>query len=481
MKTGDEYFDSNVFRDMLAEYEQAINAGEPVFMDGDELAEIADYYQMTGQDEQAEKAIQLALSLSPGSIGPLTYRIHEALNQGDTQKARLFLNQIIETDEPDYIYCRGEILIAEGRADEADSYFRETLKTDVPADEQQDFVIDVANIYNDYGYSEKALEWMSRAHEEDTPEFKEIMARALFGLGKYKDSEKLFNELIDTDPFQKRYWNALASAQFMNEDYANAIQSSEYAIAIDPQDPEGLIAKANGLYRLNNYEQALQYYRRYLEHEPDDEFAILNEGTCLINIGCNDEAIQRLQHAVSVAKQNAKKGITDLAQYLPDIYQELAFAYSEKGDTDQALLCLNQTNELECDHVQILVIKGHVLLCGGRVDEAEQLFRQAVIDSDDATQTLLRIIVSLYDNHFLEAAYKMLQKFFQVAEADNIEGYAYMALCCHDLKHYDEYLTYLKKACQLNPKECKMVLSHLFPEDVSPEKYYEYLQEKMKK
>lgn len=479
MKTGDDYFDSDEFRELLSQYEQAVNTGQPVFMDADELSEIADYYQMSGCQQEAESAIQLALSLSPGAVAPLTYRIHEALYNGDTQSAWKFLDQIVKKDEPDYIYDRGEIFIVEGHADKANEYFRQEFKN-VPAEEYQDFVIDVANIFSDYGESDLAMEWMQRAKYEDTPEFKEIMARTLFGLGKYKDSERIWGELIDTDPFQKRYWNALASVQFMNEDYSNSIQSSEYAIAIDPHDPEGLIAKANGLYRLNNYEQALEYYHRYLEQVPDDEFAILHEGTCLINTNHNSEAIELLKHGVEVAKANGGSGQGNQSPYLTDLYQELAFAYSEQGETDKALSCLEKTETLDCDHVQIMVIKGHVHLAAGHLEEAEDMFRQAVINSDNSTQTLLRIIVSLYDNKYLEAAYNMLLRYFKIADPDNTEGYAYMALCCYDLKRHDEYLKYLKKACQLNPSECRMVLGHLFSPELPPEQYYDYVCSEMK-
>ena len=114
-KTGDEYFDSEEFRDMLAEYEEAVNTGQPVFLDADELAEIADFYQMSGQMDEAEAAITLAEGLSPGAIAPLAYRIHEALYDGDTQRAWELLDQIIETSEPDYVYCRAEILLSEER------------------------------------------------------------------------------------------------------------------------------------------------------------------------------------------------------------------------------------------------------------------------------------------------------------------------------------------------------------------------------
>ncbi len=465
MKVGDEYYDSRVFREMLAEYEQARDTGEPVFLDADELSEIADFYQLQNRMDEAETAIQCALRKNPGGVSPLTYRIHEALEEGDTEKAWDYLNQITETYEADYVYDKGEIMIAEDKEDEADAFFHEEMKK-IPREEWQDFIVDVANIFSDYGLSEKAMEWMNNAQQEDTPDFKELMAHTLFGLGKYKDSQKLFNELIDTDPFQKRYWTALASAQFMNEEYSDAIESSEYAIAIDPQDPDGLMAKANSLYRLANYEEAEKYYQRYLQQEPNDEFALLHQSTCLINIGEQEKAIRKLEKSLDIVPKDSP--------YLADIYQELAFAYSERGETDKAIEWLEKTDTLDCDHIQVMVIKGHVMLSADRVGDAERFFRKAVMESKDPTHTLLRVIVSLYDNRYLEACYKLLKKFFQVAGTDNDEGYAYMALCCHDLKRDEEYLSYLKIACQVNIQECRMVLGHLFPKEIDPASYYDY-------
>lgn len=470
-RTGDDYYDSEEFHDLLDTYEEAVNNGEPVFMDADELAEIADFYQMTGNPDAADRAINLALSLSPGAIAPLSYKIHEALIDGEIDAAKEYLSQIVERDEPDYIYDKAEILIAEDKIEEADQYLRSQLK-DLPPEEYQDYVVDIANIYADYGLSEKTMEWIARAKPEDTQDFKELMARTFFGLGKFKESERLFNELIDANPFSKRYWNDLASAQFMNEDYSGAIQSSEFAIAIDPEDPEGIVAKANGLFRLNNYEEALSYYQRYSEMEPDDELALLNAGSCLINLG-------RFKEAEEVLRLAEEKTPEDSA-YLCDVYQELAFALSEDGQTEEALRYMNKTDELDCDHVQMKVIKGHILVAAGRMKEAGNHFGQALKESDNSPRTLMRIIVSFYDNRFIEGAYKLFRMFFRNVPDDFDEGYAYMALCCYDLKKYDEFLDYLKTACERNPKECRQVLSHLFPEDLTPEKYYDYIKDRIK-
>ncbi len=450
---------------MLDEYEDALSTGQPVFLDADELTEIADYYQLTGRADDADEAITLAISLSPGAVVPLVYKIHDALYQGDTDEAERLLQQIIEKDSPDYVYVQGEIMLAKSDAQAADAFFKEQFST-MPEEEYQDFIIDVANIMQDYGYAELAMEWMKRAKREDSAEYKELMARTLFGLGKYDDSEKLWTELIDANPFSKRYWNALASTQFMNEDFSAAVQSSEYALAIDPEDLEGLVTKANSLYRLGNYEEALEFYRRYCEREPEDEFAFMNQGTCLINLNRLDEAIVMLYNALQVAP--------DGSPYLADIFQEIAFARSEQGNYENALSWLEKTEGMDCDHVQVKIVKGHILVANGQLEEAEDCFRDAVLSSDAPHQTLLRIIVSLYDNNYLDTAYTLFKKFFRIVPEGFTDGYAYMALCCHDLGKWDEFLLYLKEACRINPKECQIALSHLFPAGTEPHDYYDY-------
>ena len=195
MKNDDDYFDSTEFHDLLSEYEQAVASNSPVFLDADELTDIADYYQMNGQDDAAERAIRLALSLSPGAIGPLSYRIHSALYRDDIEQAKQLYGQIVETDEPDYVYLNAEIMLAENRAEEAHQFLLKQYEL-IDNDERQDYMIDVASIFSDYGQDELAMKWMKMAKPEDSPDFKELMARTLFGLGKYKDSERLFNELI---------------------------------------------------------------------------------------------------------------------------------------------------------------------------------------------------------------------------------------------------------------------------------------------
>ena len=465
------YFESEGFKKLLEQYEDSVKSGHLVYMDADDLADIADYYHYGGRLDDAAAAIELALQFNPDAIGPLLYKAREALSLNNFRTARDYAKRIRIIDQAEYLYLLGEILICEGKTEEADELFRKQFM-ELPPDEQMDYVYDVANLFAEYNDYNKSFEWMARSQGDDSDDFKELMARTLFGIGKYEDSSKLFNELLDHNPYSKVYWNALASAQFMSEDYGASIASSEYAIAIDPNDAESILTKANGLYHLENFEEALSYFEKYSEKNNTDEFGYLHQGTCLINLGRFEEAISRLLIAEDLALPDS--------QYLPEIYQELAFAYSELKQPETALYYIDKTENLDCDHIDMEVIRGHILVANKRLREAEIVFKNVILESGNAPKTMLRVMVSLYDNRYVSASYKLFKKFFNFVDDDWNEGYSYMALCCWDIKHYDEFIDYLKKAVEKNPKEAKMVLGHLFPIGMKVTEYQQFIEKSLK-
>lgn len=475
MQYNEDYFNSEDFKELLDSYETALQAGEQPFMDADDLVDLADYYNYNGEGDKAAEAIERALDLYPDSTLPNVFKAREALAMGDCELAHHYAEAIGDHDDPDYHYLTAEIMIAEGNIEEADNYLRQYAKS-VNEDEWEDFIKDCANLYVDYGVNDKAYQWMMRSKGDDSSDFKELMARTLLGLGKYKDSEKLFNELIDRDPYSSHYWNALATAQFMDEDYSNAITSSEYAIAINPNDPDGLSSKANGLFRLGNYEEALEYFRRLENLMPDDDVILLDEGVCLVNLGRHEEAVSYLEHALSVAD--------DESEVLPQIYLELAFCYSNMKQPSKALEMIDAAMELPGDTTDLMVIRGHILLENGMLEEAEETFKDAIRQSDNSPSVLLRIIVSLYDNRYVNSSYEMFKKFFEVVDVyapDFNKGHAYMALCCHDLGKNDEFLEYLQKSVEINPREAKLVLGFLFPEGMEPSEYVANAKQRLNK
>jgi tetratricopeptide (TPR) repeat protein len=260
----------------------------------------------------------------------------------------------------------------------------------------------------------------------------------------------------------------------MNEDFSGSVTSSEYAIAIDPNDADSLLNKANALYRLGNFEEAIRYYDRFGELVQPDEFSLLHKGSSLVNLNRHDEAFSTLLQALKISPADSP--------FLPQIYQELAFCCSTLGRLDEALDYIERTRDLDCDHIDMLVLKGHILLEHNHIHEAEEVFKNAMIRSEEDPLVILRILVSLYDNKYVKAAYEMFKKFFAlIVNEDFNQGYSYMALCCWDLNFTEEFLMYLRLAVERNPREARQVLGHLFPEEMAAKDYYQYMYNKLKK
>ena len=469
MPVNEEYFNSEDFQELLNSYEASMNDGTQPFMDADSLVDIADYYNMHGNADKALNVIEYALELYPHATLPNVFMARHALMQGDFQQAHEYASHIEERDDPDYHYLQAEILIAEGHIDEADRYLRDYGMT-VAIDEYEDFIKDCANLYVDYSISDKAYEWMMRSKGDDSTDFKELMARTLFGLERYKDSERIFNELLDTDPYSAKYWKALAGVQLMAEDYGNALTSSEYAIAIDPDDSEGILCKANALLQLNNYEEAEKYFRRYTESEPDNESGLFHQGLCLIYMGKHKEALQVLQQAEQVSASDPL--------LLATIYQEQALCYSSLKQPQKAIEMLDKAIPMTDDQENLLFLKGHIMLQNDLLREAGETWKEAITRSNSSPAIIMCIVSSLYENHYIGPCYIFLKQFHKTYENDDAyasEGYSYLALCCHDLGHQEKFLKYLQKAVERDHKVAKSLLGFLFPPDTDVSDYYNYM------
>lgn len=475
MPFDENYFNSKEFREILNSYEASIKVGEHAFMDADDLVDIADYYNHEDRTEDANEVIDYALLLYPGSTLPNVFKARQALMNEDYEAARDYSDCIENQDDPDYHYLQAEMLIAEHRIEEADRYLHD-YEERIDADEYQDFIKDCANLFFDYGENEKAYEWLMRSRGDDSEDFKELMGNLLIRIEQYEEAETYFKELIDRNPYSYTYWKTLAGIQLIREDYPNAITSSEYAIAINPTDPDALLTKATALLNTENYKEAEVFYRRYTQSKPDDEAGFFYTGVCLVNQGKCQEALEALLQAEETGGPDSY--ISTL------IYRELAFCYSSLKQPRKALAQLDKIEKQSDDPNMLSVIKGHILLENGQPDEAEKIWHEAMINSKCSPDVMLRIVVSLYDNRYVEACYEMLKRicdYYKDDEATLGQIYSYMVLCTHDLGLHEEFLHYLKLAVEKYPKEARSVLSYLFPAGEGVSDYYNFTNNKINK
>lgn len=467
MANRDEYFDSREFKEILAKYEDARRKHTDVYLEPDELTDIAEYYYDRGDRRLAVDILDHAIDMFPGAAMPLVFRGRTALlDEHDIAKAKDYARRIDDKYNLDYIYLEAEILIMEGKEEQADNYLHDRMDH-IDEDDVPDYVLDVATIFADYNFTDKAQAWLSLSDEPDLTDYKELEGRIAYGKGNYEKSERIFEKLIDEDPYSNNFWNSLASTQFMRNRISDSITSSEFSIAIDPNDDEAILNKANGLFSLGNYEEALRYYRRFTELCPDEDSGYIYQGNTLLNLNRPQEAEQMFRKAEQVAG--------DTSENLCEIYQELAYTLSYLGRTSEALAyCDKAIKRDNGDRNEAYVMRGHILLERNRVEEAQECFSLALKASGHSPEIYLRIAISIFDCGYTSIAYKMLKSLRQSHITDEEDGLAYMAYCCLQLGHHDEFLETLRQACEKNPREARTVLGELFPSGMQPEDYYEY-------
>lgn len=472
----DKYFDSESFRNLLQRYEDFIQTGGDVFFDADELTDIAEYYHIRARNDKALRAIKHALHLFPGATMPLVFmaRLSIGFEVPGLESPEYYLDMVADQSDIEYLYAKAEVLISRSKAQEANDMLYAKINEWPFNKELEDYALDIALIFCDYDMYNYAEEWLHWVHDTTLPDYKEAKARILAGNGLYEESETIFNKLIDDDPYSTHYWNLLAKVQSFNGNIQGSITSSEYAIAIDPDNLEALLNKANQLFTLGNYDEAQKVYKRYGEIDTQDCTGDVYQALCLINTNRPQEAIEYLKKAEEFINESGEY----LHRYHEKVYQELAFAYSRLGQVQEALAYTDLLGGLFLpDKYEILVIKGHIYLENGFVDQALDCFQQVIKDSKMYPFLLLKIAISVFDCGYMKIAFKIFTMLFQQVwnewEARDTwrDGYSYMARCCYDLRKMDEFRWYLRMAVEKNPKEAKEVLEDLFPDGAEPKDY----------
>ncbi len=457
----DDYFSSNEFKQNLQLYEQ----GKGALLDSEILTDIADHYRAQGFMDKALGAADFALTLYPGATAPLVFKARAALAEEDVERAEALVDSIDDKTDLDYHYMKAELLIARRKEDEADAYLEAQME-EIDAQTKPDYVLDVATLFGDYDLMEWAEKWLSRSDETDLDDYKELWGRILVDKGETEEAVKLFEELVERDPFSPVYWNLLGTTQWMQQHYADAVASSEYALAIDPRSEEALMTKAGCLSMLGNFEEALTYYERYASITRCKDTAEMYVGVTLATLERNKECIPHLQAALEASDPASPN--------LPQIYNELVLALMKENRVEEAEQYVTEAEKSSCDPNEMKVLHGHILLMQGRVEEAQQYMYDAYMNSGMSAHIVMRVAISLNQNGYISLAYDMLEALLDDMDEQHTDGYGHLAACAYELGKNEAFLKYLKVAVERNPVEARFMLSDIFPPGMPTQEYYDY-------
>ena len=246
--------------ELLERYEQFLHSNANTYLDADEFADIADYYSQQGEELKAVDVVDRALEIFPDAIGLLAFKARSCLViNRDVEAAERYIERAQDKADIEYYYVKAEIILMRNSAEKADEYLNNYYNNVIinePTEEQDDYFYDVANIFFDYEEYYFCNEWLQRMKNTDAMDCQLLAARTSFYLENFGKSETLYEKLLDEDPFNVGYWQEIAVAQMAQDKVSEALTSVDYALAIDPENEDAALTKANCLLMLDNVKDA---------------------------------------------------------------------------------------------------------------------------------------------------------------------------------------------------------------------------------
>jgi len=461
------FFEEPDFQETLKRYEEARQNGIPLYMDADELTDVAEYYMTREREEEASEAIKLALDLHPDSVDPQVFLARQQMFHDHIREAHEICDAITDKEDREVKFLRAELFIREEKIEEAAQFLEESYeKMD---SDRANFIYDSAGLFMDYALWDQAYSFAKRLCH-DFPSYRKgplLMAEVLFAKGEYAQAVTQLEEILNTNPYLVNAWNLLAESQMELEHYPEALESAEYVLAINQENRRALVTKGNCLYHLKRPQEAHALYQDYLRNWPKDSVAYYMDAVCLAEMDQDTEAAAQLDKANEVGEGMSPE------QFKIYLYQVLV--ESRLHHVDRALNALKKAYELAPKDTpfEYDFLMGRVLLENDKLAEAQLCFHQEYLFSKDRRGLLLRMAICYADLKQYALALHTLQDLVHNYGEDALsDALPYMAYCYFRMGPKNSFLKVLKQAAELNPQTTAEIFSRYFPGE--PRDYYDY-------
>ncbi|MBQ9641438.1 MAG: tetratricopeptide repeat protein [Bacteroidaceae bacterium] len=493
-----DYYDSDEFKEILDIYETSSASGTTPYLDADDYADVADYYLNCDQLDKCFESLESGLTHHPNSYPLLSIK----------SSAYIFLHKykeaekIILTLDPSHeetLYQKAQLQYALHRnTPKAEEMFadwiaisRESILSETDEEDEERAQEQLRDCYIHVITSFIELAPSRPYDEELVKRWIEDYIVTFSPLGHY-DSDliladtvreenlfdmiiRVYSQILQTDPYIRYGWTILAAAQFSCDLYDDAIESADFALAVNPEDHDARLTKAHSLYATNRFTEALPLFQQYIAdtHDPSQS---LPYAICLIAADRKADARKQLKKA----EKYYARFRSDKEFYATSCF-EMADAYLTLEHIPQAEHFIDIALRLCPHNIHYQLLKGTLLLIHGDIHGAITYFISYVEGNPDVIEATLQVVVRLIIFNLETIALQLIDTIEQLTPPiSNIHRlYPYKALAYIRLNQYDKFLRYLKKSLETSPTLTHDVLADLFPEDMNPKDYYQYMIEKL--
>lgn len=430
--------------ELMARYEAMRAEKKQLYMDGDQLADIADYYAMEQRFEEAQEVINYGLQLHPESADLLIEQAYLYLDTDRLHAAIETADGISDSYSTEFKLLKAEILLHQAEWEAAD-----LLIDTIEEREELDTVVKISYLYLDMGLPDKALPWLKQglANHGEEEDLLAITADCYFVKGLFKEAEDYYNKLIDAYPFYAPYWISLSKSYFAEQDFSKALESIDFALAIDEHAGEAHLMRAHCLFHLDNNTEAIAAYEKTLYYKTlSPELIYMFIGLVYSNEENWEEAEVYFGRSLAEMDENRVKN----EPLLLDLYCNQARCLYRKGDCEKAHAVCEKAKACSSDDCEPYLIDGRIYLSEGALEEASAQWRAAIRCAPDA-DTWYQIATYYLESNRVEEARTYFEEALRLnPELEGInEQLASVCLILKDHKGFYKYNRQSEKPIQV--------------------------------
>jgi tetratricopeptide (TPR) repeat protein len=259
--------------------------------------------------------------------------------------------------------------------------------------------------------------------------------------GLYEKAIALYEQVLDLYPdiekIEQVYGN-LASAYIGQQKYDQALDYFQKSLEANPEYEPAYLGLGRVSMELGQYDNAAGIYRQALALHPQSEAVYNQIGNLSVVQGKYDDAIVHYQKAIA------------LNPFYLEAYNGLGLCYAGKGDLNNALVIFQQALRIDPDSPVIRNSLGSLYMQQGETSKAIKEFQQSLARDPQNIEVRNNLgVLFLRTQRYKDA----LQEFMAAAtiQPDNPKILSNLGMTYAHIGLYQEAIQLLRQAVQLDP------------------------------
>ncbi|HEU0112426.1 MAG TPA: tetratricopeptide repeat protein [Flavisolibacter sp.] len=441
----DSYHDRESIDQLLKHYNNLRNGQNHIFLEEEAFEKIIEYYDEQEEMSKALEAAETAIEYFPFSAPLLIKKADLLLATRKYKEALALLEkaELFDASDINLYILKTDAYLAMDMQEMAVELLEKAVSS-FEGEEKIELLFELADVYDDYEEFDKVFDCLAVILKEE-PTNEEALYKICFWTdftGRNEESIKIHLKIIDEHPFNELAWFNLGAAYQGLKLYEKAIDSYQYALAIDEKFDYAYRNIGDAYIRLRKYKEAIEALEKVLELSKPEEVIYEAIGHCYDHLKNYAQARFHYRKASHLNPDDSK------------LFYKIACTYYNEGQWTSAVKQLESALKIHRLQAEYNLLMGECKLQLNEIKEAVQFLSTAVRVRPKNVSGWEALIRCLYTAEFYSEARQ--QALAALSHTNNKPVFLYyLSAVLFAMGKSKEALLYLEKGLATTPKHLK--------------------------